>query len=139
MDAISGGASVIAFITIAAQSAKVIGNVIAGIKDGPENVARAGRTILMLQATLIQLAQCHELSQTTRSHIMETQIKHCHDDLAAFATRLSKLQLLDADSSSRRAWKRLKTIISEKELDMMTTVVGSHASILGLWLASAKR
>jgi hypothetical protein len=133
------GASVIAFITIAVQSAKTITNVITGIRDAPENVRRAEKTVAMLEETLKQLGQCHAVIEATPAQDIGARIKDCSDDMAAYVSLLRKLQLLHTDSPSRRAWKRFRTVFNEKDLDRMTTVVGTHASTLGLWLASQER
>lgn len=134
MDPVSAGASVLAFITVALQSAKTISNFLAGIKDGPENVARAITFIAMLQGTLTQLAQCPASNQAILNYI-----KSCSEDLANVASKLSKFQLLNTDGSSRKALKRIRTTFHEKELDRIVTTMGTHSSILSLCLQYLER
>src|SRR5690349_5074849 len=102
MDAISGGASVLAFITLAIQSAKTISVVLAGIKDSPDNVRRTANTVSMLQWALEQLAQSQQTSGAAFPRGIEDQVKTCSDNLAAFVSKLGKLQALDTDGRGRR-------------------------------------
>lgn len=138
MDAISGGASVLAFITLAIQSAKTISVVLAGIKDAPDNVRRTANTVSMLQWALEQLAQSQQTSGAVFPRGIEEQVKTCSDNLAAFASTLGKLQSLDTDGRGRRVWKRVKAVIDEKELDKMTGTMAAHASTLNLSLQSTQ-
>ncbi len=139
MEVIGGGASVIAFITLAIQPAKTISSLVAGIKDAPDNVRRTASTVLMLQRALEQLAQCRQMSGAAFPEGIEAQIKICSDDLAGFASTLGKLRILDTDGRSRQAWKRVRTMFDEKELDRMTHIMAAHSSILSLSLQSTQR
>ncbi|KAK3896944.1 hypothetical protein C8A05DRAFT_39508, partial [Staphylotrichum tortipilum] len=138
MDAVSGGASVIAFITLAAQSAKAIYDLLSGIKDTPDNVRRAVDTVSMLQWALKQLAQCGQTSGIALPAGIEDQLKMCSANLSAYASTLAKLQALDTDSRGRRAWKRVKAVLDEKELGRMTEVLAAHSSALSLTLQSTQ-
>jgi len=110
MDAISAGASVLAFITLAIQSAKTISVLLTDIKDTPDNVQRTA----------------------------EAEVKTCSDNLAAFASRLGRLHTLDTDGRGRRVWKRVKAVIDVKELDKMTGIMAAHSSALSLSLQSTQ-
>jgi len=139
MDPLSGAASVIAVITLAFQSAKTISGVLTGIKDGPKSVTQAITAIAILQETLEQLGQCRAVHETSTSPAMKAQVKTCSDNLAIFASRLRKLHVLDTDSHSGKAWKRIKTLFNERELVRMTAAVGTYSSTLSLWLDSSNR
>ncbi len=133
MEAVGAGASVLAFVTLAIQSTKAISVVLSGIKDAPDNVRRTAQTIFTLQYALEQLAQGQQVPQG-----LESQVKACSDDLAAFSTTLGKLQTLPADGRGRRAWKRVKAVLDEKTLDNMVAIMAAHSSALGLSIQSAQ-
>ncbi|KAK3902849.1 hypothetical protein C8A05DRAFT_33423 [Staphylotrichum tortipilum] len=138
MDAISGGASVLAFITLAIQSAKTISVLLAGIKDAPDSVQCTAETVSMLQWALEQLAQCQQTSGAALPQRIEDQVKTCSHNLATFASTLGKLQTLDTDGRGRRVWKRVKAVFDEKELDKMTRIMAAHSSALSLSLQSTQ-
>ncbi len=138
MEAISGGASVLTFITLAAQSAKTIYGVLSGIKGGPDNVRRAVDTVSAMQWALEQLAQCGQTSGMTLPDGIEDQLKVCSANLTAYASTLAKLQTLDTDSRGRRAWIRVKTMLDEKELGRMIEDLAAQSSALTLALQSTQ-
>ncbi len=134
MEAIGGGASVLAFITLAIQSAKTISNLLSGIKDAPDNVRRTAETVSMLRVALEQLAQCQLVSGAALPQGLEGQVKACSDNLKAYASTLGKLQTLDTDGRGRRAWKRARAVFDEKQLDKMIVTMAAHSSALSLSL-----
>ncbi|KAK4164342.1 hypothetical protein QBC43DRAFT_288937 [Cladorrhinum sp. PSN259] len=138
MDAVGAGAGVVAFITLALQSAKIICNTLSGIKDGPKDVARAASAVEMLQGALLALS--HSLSPSlTRGfagQTLEGFTKRCSENLQAFASKLAKIQFADTDSRSRKRWKRVKALINEKDLQKITSSVATYSSTLELWLQS---
>ncbi len=138
MDAVSGGASVLAFITLAIQSAKTVSDFLTGIKDAPDNVRRAAASASMLQQVLEQLAQCLQASGVGFARDIETMIRECSNNLAAFAAKLVKLEILDTDGRGRQAWKRVKTVLNENEIEKRTKLMVTHSSILGLSLQSTQ-
>ena len=129
----------LAFITIALQSAKKISAFLDGVKDGPDNIARAVVAVTMLQSTLAQLARCRVITEDASSAIIQAQIRSCSEDLTSFTSKLSKLQIVDTQGVGSKTWRRLRTVFNEKELDRMTVAVGTHSSNLGLWLLSSQR
>lgn len=138
MEAISGGASVLAFITLAIQSAKTVSTILAGIKDAPDDVRRTAETVSMLQWALEQLAQHGEASRVPLAEGIKDQLRICSENLEAYASKLAKLLALDTDGRGRRVWKRIKAVLDEKELDKMTEIMAAHASTLNLSLQSTQ-
>ncbi|KAK3898027.1 hypothetical protein C8A05DRAFT_38399, partial [Staphylotrichum tortipilum] len=134
MEAIGGGASVLAFITVAIQSAKTISDLLSGIKDAPDNVRRTAETVSMLQSALEQLAKWQQESGAALPQVLEGQVKACSNNLEAYAFTLGKLQALDTDGRGRRAWKRARAVLDEKQLDKMIVTMAAHSSALGLSL-----
>jgi hypothetical protein len=134
MDAISSGASVLAFVTLAIQSAKTISHLLASIKDAPENVRRAAESVSVVQWALEQLAQFHSAGGAALPQGLEAHVKTCSVNLAAFASTLGKLRSLDTDSRGRRVWKRVKAVLNEKDLDKMAATMAAHSSALSLSL-----
>jgi len=105
---------VLAFITLAVQSAKTISVVLAGIKDAPDNVRRTAETVSMLQWALEPLAQRQQTSGAALPERIELQVKTCSDNLAAFASTLGRTRM-DAvaergngskQSLTRKSWTR---------------------------------
>jgi hypothetical protein len=138
MEPVGAGASVIAFIALTLQSAKVISNFLAGIHGGPENVALAQSTVASLEGALTECPSLLSPSSPVNVNL-EAKIKHFAEDIARFAAKLEGLRVQEEDGCGRRAWKRIKAAFGEKELDRMTRTGAAYASVLGLWMQVLER
>lgn len=138
MDAVSAGASVLAFVGLCVQAAKVIHTVLSGVKDGPQNVQQATTDVYGLYLTLVQLSKCRVLDESG-GEALKSRLLACFGDIETFADKLEKLTIDDSEGSRGKYWKRIKAILNEKSLANMSAVVVSHTSALNLQLTAIQR
>ncbi|KAH8901395.1 hypothetical protein GQ53DRAFT_851020 [Thozetella sp. PMI_491] len=136
MDPVSGGASVLAFIGLALQSATTIYTFLNGISNGSESVVQAAFAVSTLQACLERIQQNPAAIDSVSAQNVST-IQRCSDELGLFAARISKLQVKDTDTILRKTWKRTATVFKEKDLQKMVSIITNHSSTLNLWLSSS--
>lgn len=134
MEAIGGGASVLAFVLLGLKSAKIIYELLNPGDDG-KTIARDVRG---LQSTLERLARCRVLAERP-DEALEAKIVACANDMESFAKKLSKLAILDNDGRLRIQWKKVKTFLSEKDMAKMRAIVVGHTAGLNLHLQALER
>ncbi len=138
MDAIGGGASVLAFVGLALQSAKTLHDFLSSIKDGPQDVQQAANGLRQFQSTLEQLSQCSAFCQP-EGDAARDYVKTCRSDVQDFAGKLARLQFSDDEKRSGRYWKKIKIAFNEKGLARMSAVIEKHTMSLTLQLAALQR
>lgn len=131
-------ASIVTAIDFGFKTSKAIHFVLAGIKDGPDNVQRAAAAVYGLLSTLQQLARCRALDEFD-SKALEERLLTCVDDLESFAGKLKGLTIEESEKRCGRYWKRLKAVYNEKALDKMGAVVAGHTAALNLQLSALQR
>ncbi|KAB2570099.1 hypothetical protein DBV05_g11241 [Lasiodiplodia theobromae] len=135
MDAISGGASVLAFIGLALKSTESVYKTISGIRDAPEKVQRLSSAVADLQSILRQLSGLFEPPNAAQSFDeFESTIRKCESDLAFLSKKLSSLQNTAGDRRWKTAWKRIKAILEKEDMQEMWTTVHHHVTVLGVYL-----
>ncbi|KPM42617.1 hypothetical protein AK830_g3921 [Neonectria ditissima] len=125
MDPLSVGASVVTFLGLALASAKTIHDVLLAIKDGPKSVQRLSDDVAQLQGILDRLSQLAFGSETDMTELASLA-KRCADDVGVFEARLRHLNLFSADGRSGRLWRRIKTSLSDKDLEQMRDIIKGH-------------
>ncbi|CAG9989207.1 unnamed protein product [Clonostachys byssicola] len=106
------------------------------IEDGPESVGITLSNVKILQWALKQLAHRMTTGGQLPPIEFQIQIQNFSQDLGAFASKLTKFEALETDSRARKLWKRLKAVLSEKDLERMTEAVGVYSSSLNLYMTS---
>lgn len=140
MEAISGGASVLAFIGIALKSTESVYKTISGIQDAPEKVQRLSSATEDLQSILRQLSSLFEPPNAAQSFdAFESAIKKCESDLAFLSKKLSTLQNTAGDRKWKTAWKRIKAMLEKEDVQEMWTTVHHHVTVLGVYLGLLQR
>lgn len=135
MEAISGGASVLAFIGIALKSTETVYKTISGIRDAPEKVQRLSPAVADLQSILRQLSGFFEPPNAAQSFDeFESTIRKCEIDLTFLSKKLSSLQKTASDRKLRAAWKRIRAILEKEDMQEMWTTVHHHVTVLGVYL-----
>lgn len=133
MDPLSVGAGAVAFVAIAVQSTKVIFDVISSIKDSPKHLRDVGRDLEQLRSILGQLLRCQLLIENDDTMVILVQ--RCSEDISVYARRMEKLKISPTERRTGKLWKRLVTILSEKDIQAMKTSIHCHISSLGLQLS----
>lgn len=130
-DPLSTGASVVAFVGLALSSAKAIHDILSTVKDGPQTVKRLADEVKELEHILVRLQQLQ--TNTINSNDLAELARlssQCSTSLSGFSTKLQRLGCSDADRRMGRMWKRLKTAITEKDLDHMRDSIRYYTSVL---------
>ncbi len=131
MDAVGAGASVLAFVGLALQSVKTVHDFLATIKDGPQKVQRLLTEVGNLQTILERLASMQPSSPNEEDFAdLYNLSKKCSEDIVAFELVLRRLALGVVDQGTGRFWRRLKLLVSEKDLDHMREVIRFHVVTL---------
>ncbi|KAH8688464.1 hypothetical protein BGZ61DRAFT_453250 [Ilyonectria robusta] len=127
MEAIGVGANVLAFVLLGLKSAKFIHETLSAVKDGPEIVQRVARDILQLHWILERV---HQSRAAADDESLLFHAQQCVDDLGSLAEIVQRLQLATNERLTGRFWKRIKTVLSEKDLARISTQVTQKASLL---------
>ena len=125
-----GGASVVAFISLALGSADVIRKAISSIKNAP----------LVLQQTTDALNSLSNLLQQLRNYSasfadaedLPKFIRGCAEDLAQFEKKLEGFTSVVSKKRINIVWENIKIAFQEKEIDMMNTTIRRHLLTLSL-------
>lgn len=131
MDAISAGASVVAFITLGLQSAKVIYETLSAIRDGPKSLQQVISDVEQIQSILKHLLQS---PATANNAPLTNHVSSCVLDLELAASEIQKLQISPNQQGHEKLWRRVKTFLNEKDLDRISAQIARHANTLSLRL-----
>ena len=137
MDAVSAGASVIAFVGIALRAAVAANGIISLVKDGPQILSQLVVDVDNLRGVLERLA-CTLLvsTHTSPSDIaaLTDLSRRCSADLTSISQKLTGLTVLPSDRGTGRLWKKIQTAFNENELSRTRSMIQTHILNLGLWL-----
>ncbi|KXX75120.1 Peroxisomal NADH pyrophosphatase NUDT12 [Madurella mycetomatis] len=135
MDPVGAGASVLAFVVLALKSANAIHQVLSAIKDGPEVLRHLVGEIAQLQGILKRLSRLQPGSVDDGDmKALETAARRCTDDVKDMESRLQRLSIRPTDRRPGKFWKRLVTVVDEKDLMRMQTIVRCHLMMLSVHL-----
>ncbi|KAH6891485.1 hypothetical protein B0T10DRAFT_605747 [Thelonectria olida] len=133
MEAIGAGANVLAFVVLALKSAKVVYETCSAIKDGPEILQQLERDVRQMHSILTWVRQ----SQTAANDPpLLDHVRQSVQDLQELETAVRKLRLSPSDRLTGRAWKRLRVVLSEKDLARFSIRVGQRAGLLNARIAA---
>ncbi|KAI0840332.1 ankyrin [Hypoxylon sp. FL0890] len=131
MEAIGTGANVLAFVLLALKSAKTAYETLSAIKDGPQIIRQAANTINQLHWILENLKHSHAAAEDVG---LLGHLRICCDELELAASHVGKLQISPTERQSGRLWRRLKSFLSEKDLERLNTRLMGHVTTLNLRL-----
>jgi Fungal N-terminal domain of STAND proteins len=137
MEAVSAGAGVLTFITVALQSTKKIYEAVSGITKGPEQLESLAAAVETLHSVLTQFSNCPVVDTADAKTDLELiwgLIKTCSEDVLRYEKELGKVSISSDDKRAGRAWKKLKTFLQEKDLQRIRIGVNHHISALGFQL-----
>jgi hypothetical protein len=132
MDGLSIGSGVVAFISIALQSAKVILDIVSVVKDGPRHVQELSYDVEQLRQVLERMSRLQIAEHADIS--IGRLLQRCSEDLSSYASRLRKMQACSTESRSGKFWKTLRAVVGEKDLEAMRTTIHSHLMSLTMQL-----
>ena len=131
MEALGAGANILAFVVVGLECAKGIYSTLSAVKDGPQIVQRVANNVLQLHWILEQLQQSRAAVQDTALY---GQVRLCVEGLSSLSKVLNNLQALPNERITGRFWKRLKIVLSEKNLDTLRVQIEQQAALLSLRL-----
>ncbi|OTA76188.1 hypothetical protein M434DRAFT_402543 [Hypoxylon sp. CO27-5] len=131
MEAIGAGANVLAFVLLALKSAKTAYETLSAIKDGPQIVKQVAGNINQLCWILENLKASRAAAEDIS---LEGHLKICHEELRVAASWIEKLQISPTERQSGRLWRRLKSFLSEKDLERFNIQLIGHVTTLNLRL-----
>ncbi|KAL1629984.1 hypothetical protein SLS54_000843 [Diplodia seriata] len=135
MEAVSGGASALAFIGIALKSTEAIYKTISGIKDAPDKVERLLSAVEDLRSILKQLSGLFAPPVTAQTfNDFDAAIQKCNEDLASLAKKLSLLHKIAGDGKWKSTWKRIRAVLKKEDIQEMWTTVHHHVTVLGVYV-----
>lgn len=135
MDPVSAGASILAFVVLALKSANTIYEVLSAIKDGPKVLRHLVGDIAQLQGILKRLSRLEPRSvDNGDAKALEAAARRCADDVKDMESRLQHLSIRPTDRRPGKLWKRLVTVVDERDLMRMQTVVRGNLTMLSLHL-----
>ena len=143
MELASGG---VHFPDFGLRSARELYELLSSLRDGPEAVRSAVHNLSQLKLVLERLERSQVLAGASAAlapdedaRALASHVEACREDLEAYERRLGKLTVRDNETAAGRYWKRMKTVLSEKDLERMSAAVAGHVSIIGLHLDAVQR
>ncbi|KAK4184267.1 hypothetical protein QBC35DRAFT_441782 [Podospora australis] len=140
MEAISVGASVLTFVSLALNSAKTIHKILSSFIDGNSLVEKVARDAKALQDSLERI----ENGDFTNSRpgdkaALKSKLEACQDDMVSCARKLEELNLNGSESSTGRQWKKIRMVLKEKDVEGIGALIHRHISDLNLHLVVLDR
>ena len=139
MDPLSGGASVLAFVGLAAQLAQNIKKLYdfwSSIQDAPQEIRAIGRDISFVTNILDEIAQeeeHHLYHPTSRAALLE-----CEESLRALTALVVDLEPSFASSNRRiRKWSSLKAVLRKDKIKRIQASLSETKISLSLSLQSS--
>ena len=127
-----GAASVIAVVSLALSSTKVLYDIVASIKHAPKSVSQIASYLRDLSSILQQL-----VGYSANLHLaadLPTLIERCAESLKTLETKLGKLSASDG-SRAEIMWNNVKASFQERQLEKMATGLQQHVAALSLQLS----
>ncbi|KAL2193089.1 hypothetical protein P885DRAFT_64274 [Corynascus similis CBS 632.67] len=137
-DAVSAGASILAFVLLGLKSVKAARETLASFKDGPDNVKKARSDVEKLRLVLERLSHCRILD-APGTEALRADIVSCFKDIQTFDNKLK--QLVPKARSPHRAkyWKRFMAMWDEEALSKMSMRLTNHIASLNFHLNVLQR
>lgn len=144
MEALGGVASVIAVVTLALQSTKVIYEFTSSISHGSHDITRVAVATSNLQRLLQDTKLLAEHAKRTDNvangnllEKIEPLVDQCASDLGQISEKLSHLQNDSKDGSWRKAKIRARIYLDTKSVTEIWNTVNHHVQLLGSCLGNA--
>jgi len=133
MEALGAGASVLAFVGLALQSTKVLSQTVSGFKNASRQITALASAVRNLQNILTQLEGCRALSEprTDVQHLADL-VNACIEDVGRYDKELKKIQPCPDGPKIQQAWKKMKTMLADK--DLVWKEVSQHCTALSAQL-----
>lgn len=129
------GASLMTLIVLALQSIKFIYETVSGIRDGPKQIQELAAEIKALEAILSQLESSSIVGEGA-GHPSYTEIKqliiNCCEDVSRYEELLKKLEPSDSEKKLGLLWRRVKTVLKEKDIQRLLNAIQRYVGKLGM-------
>lgn len=112
-------------------------SIISAIKNGPDHVRRAAESLHQLAAQLEHIKHIYALDSDGGGleHAgLLNSIRSSVSDLKDFSSKLQKIQHVHGENVTIKTWKRLRTVVTEKDLDDIAKTIAQHRTQISLHL-----
>ena len=138
MEALGGVASVIAVITLALQSTKVIYEFTSSISHGSDDINRlataTGNLQNLLEDTKLLTEHANRTNSVADGNLLEKikpLVDRCANDLGEISGKLSHLQKDSKDGRWKKAKKHAKVYLDTKRVTEIWNTVNHYVELLG--------
>lgn len=135
MEALGGAAAVLAFAGLAAKSTKNIYLTICGIKGGPKQLQDIASAVKELEQILSQIERSSILREADTSLDLvelKTLLERCEKDIEGYERVLQRLQISPLEKGPCKTWKKVKTMLQDKDLQRTWDGIQHYVTTLGL-------
>jgi hypothetical protein len=123
MDTLSSALSLTTFIY----------DTISAVKDGPKNVKATADKVLQFRGQLERVRQLCHTDDPSHAALLN-DARQCVAEVSAFAAKLQKLQVKPNERATGKMWKRLRTVLGEKDLEIISTRISQRIAQIGIHL-----
>lgn len=146
MEAAGAAATLLTLIGFSLRSIKTIYETTESIRDGPPMLARLTVAAKELETVLDQLSKLAHGSQPSQKSAeqdvwdaLSQCIVRCRADVLHLEKDVAALGVVKSDRLVRKAWKRVKTLLKDKDFERMSITAQSHVGVLKLHLSIVER
>lgn len=142
MEALSSGASALAFATVALQGAGALYKIICAFRNGPRELQQLQSAIGELDTVLsrlIILAEDGVKSGVLDLDTLEEPLRACADDMIVFHLTLARCMASPQDAAWRKLFRTAWMALSQDELRQMRQVTLHHLAVLTLHVSVISR
>ena len=144
MEAIGGVASIIAVVTLALQSTKVIYEAASSVNHGSDDIDRLAKATSNLEELLEVIKRLAEHAENTKSvadgkllEELTPLIDQCANALSNIAPKLDQMKIDDKDRPWKKVKKHAKVYLDTKRIAEIWNVVNHYVQLLGSRLTNA--
>jgi hypothetical protein len=136
MEALGATASILAVVIAALRSAKIIHELLDGIKNGPTHIGELNSKIETLSGLLGQLERVGQRLSGKDIDELKKSTSRCADDLLTFRNKLSKLQNTPGEKSWDRVKKVVKSTLKEEDFLSMGRRLSDYVGVFTVQLGA---
>jgi hypothetical protein len=105
-----------------------------GTKNGPDHVRRATESLHQFAAQLEHIQHLYGDDGSFKHACLLKSVRSSVSDLNDFSSKLQKIQLVHSENVTTKTWKRLRTAVTEKDLDNFAITIAQHRTRISLHL-----
>lgn len=120
-------------LTSALSLTTFIYDTISAVEDGPKHVKATAEKVLQFRGQLERVRQLCDGDDPSHAALL-SDVRQCVAEISAFSTKLQRLQVTPNERATGKIWKRLKTVFSEKDMEIISTRISQRIAQIGMHL-----